>query len=152
MNSLRDNNLVVSEEKFDTSRGKPKIHIKENGEKLKLTCEMTELATKDNGFLEGTYFRGSVRESDGVTAVKGIIITAPIYHAILIALTVLFVLQCIRLGGISLTPILLIAFSIIMFRDEFRKQGIIKRYIFRALKITCARKNPAANRRRQTNE
>ena len=152
MNAIRDDVLVVNEEKFDTSRGKPKIHVKEKGERLKLSCEMTERATKDNGFLEGTYFRGSVKERDGVTAVKGIIVTAPIYHLILLALTVLFVLQCIHLGGISLTPILLLIFSLIMFKDEFRKQGIIKRYIFRALKITYARKNPTANRRKPTEE
>jgi len=149
MSVIRDSNLVVGEEKFDTSRGKPKIHVKEKGDRVKLTCEMTERATRDNGFLEGTYFRGSVRETDGTTVIKGIIITAPIYHAIVLALTVLFILQCIHLGGVALTPIFLILFSLFMFKDEFRKQGIIKRYIFRALKITFARKNPGLQRKRE---
>ena len=148
MSVIRDNNLVVSEEKYDTSRGKPKIHIKERGEKIKLSCEMTERSTKDNGFLEGTYFRGSVSERDGVTYIKGIILTAPIYHTIILALTILFIVQCFHLGGISLTPIFLLLFSILMFKDEFRKQGIIKRYIFRALKITFSRKNPQQKRRK----
>ncbi len=142
MSVMRDSTLVVNEENYDTSRGKPRIHVKEKGETLKLSCEMTERATKDNGFLEGTYFKGSVREQDGKTTVKGIVITAPIYHLILLALTIFFVYQCIAVGGISLIPIIMLLFSFFMFRDEYRKQSIIKRYIFRSLKITYARKNP----------
>lgn len=144
---IGDNALVTAEEKYDTANGRPLFHIREKGEGLTVRCEMTERSTKDNGFLEGTYFKGRVSEQDGKTVVKGIIVTAPIYHLILFALTVFFIVQCFIVGGISLVPIIMLAFSIFMFKEEYKKQSLIKRYIFRALKITYARKNPDAARR-----
>jgi len=138
---IRDGNLVVSEEKFDNRRGKPKMHIKEKGERIKIKCELTERPTKDNGFLEGTYFIGKLKEKNGATRLSGIILTAPIYHFILLCFFALFIYQCIRVGGFSPIPVILLVFDIFMFHDEFRKQGLIKRYIFRAFKITYRNKN-----------
>lgn len=139
INSLGENDLIVEQEKYDTTRGTPKIHIKEKGERLKITCEFTGRATKDNAFLEGTYFIGKLIEADGVTRIKGIILTAPIYHTILLIIFALFIYQCISIGGFSPVPIILLIFSLFMFRDEFKKQKIIKRYIFRAFKNTFAK-------------
>ena len=62
---------------------------------------------------------------------------------------VFFIIQCFSVGGFSPIPVILLGFDIVMFKDEFRKQGIIKRYIFRALKITFARKNPGLQRKRE---
>ncbi len=152
MSAMRDNALVVSEENYDTSYGKPRFHVKEKGEGITVRCEMTERSTKDNGFLEGTYFKGRVTEQDGKTAVKGIIVTAPIYHLILFALTVFFIVQCFIVGGISPVPIIMLVFSVFMFKDEYKKQSLIKRYIFRALKITYARKNPDIARKRRSED
>ena len=135
MSVIRDNNLVVEAENYDTSKGKPKMHIKEKGERLKIKCEMTERPTKDNGFLEGTYFAGKVKENNGVCKISGIILTAPIYHFIFLCLFGFFIFQCISLGGISPIPIILVIFDGFMFYGEFKKQSLIKRYIFRALKI-----------------
>ena len=141
LESLHDNDRIVAEEKFDTSRGVPKIHIKQKGNKIKIKCEFTGRATKDNGFLEGTYLRGKLTEKDGVSSLKGIIITAPIYHTLLAILFAFFVIQCLSVGGFSPIPIILLVFSIFMFRDEFRKQRIIKRYVFRAFKNTFDKVN-----------
>ena len=138
---LRDNNLVVEEEKFDTRRGKPRMHIKEKGNILKIKCELTERATKDNGFLEGTYFLGKISEKCGTTRLFGVILTAPIYHFLFLLLFGFFIYQCIAVGGISPIPIILVVFDGFMFYDEFRKQGLIKRYIFRAFKITYRNRN-----------
>ncbi len=140
MTVLCDNNLVVEAENYDTSRGKPRMHIKENGDIIKIKCELTERATKDNGFLEGTYFIGKISNKEGKTRVKGITLTAPIYHAIFLALFAFFIYQCISLGGISPIPIILAVFDIIMFYGEFKKQRLIKRYIFRAFKIVYKKK------------
>ena len=137
--SLRENEQIIEDEKIDTSKGFPKIHIKEKGEKIKIKCEYTGRARKDNGFLEGTYFSGKLFESDGVTKIRGIIITAPIYHTILLLLFAFFIYKCISLEAISIVPVCLVLFSIFMFLDEFRKQGIIKKYIFRAFKNTFLR-------------
>lgn len=142
MSTLTDKNLVADDESFRTAKGRASINIKERGERVKMKCRMVDGPSKDNGFLEGTTFYGSVKERNGVTKVKGIILTAPIYHTILIALLVLLVVQCIRLGGINPVPIILAIFSIFMFKDEYKKQGIIKRYIFKALKTTYMNKHP----------
>lgn len=136
---LEDSSLVVDAEKYDTSRGKPKMHIKKKkNEVLKIKCELTERPTKDNGFLEGTYFLGRFSERNGVSKIRGVIVTAPIYHSIILSFLVYFIIQCIIVGGISPIPIILVIFDVFMFKDEFRKQGIIKRYILRALKIVYA--------------
>ena len=139
--SLVENDKIVADEKFDITKGFPKIHIKENGEKIKIKCEFCGRARKDNAFLEGTYLLGKFFERDGVTTLKGIILTAPIYHSILILLFAFFIYRCFSLGGISIVPICLVIFSVFMFYDEFRKQKIIKRYVFRAFKNTFLKTN-----------
>lgn len=130
---LADNDRVNEGVNFDDSRGIPHMRIKrrENG-RFKMTCELVGGPTKDNGFLVGTYFSGRVIEKDGVTRVKGVITTAPIYHAILLLFIGFFVFQCIRLGGFSVIPPIILAFDIVMFWKEFKKQGYIERYIRRA--------------------
>ena len=148
MNVMRDSNLVADDDSFKTKKGKANITVKERGERIKMKCRMIDGPTKDNGFLEGTTFYGSVKERNGVTKISGIILTAPIYHLILIALIALLVVQCIRIGGINPVPIILAIFSIFMFKDEYKKQGIIKRYVFRALQITYRSLNTERGQRR----
>ena len=130
---LSDNDRVNEGVNFDDSRGIPHMRIKrrENG-RFKMTCELVGAPTKDNGFLVGTYFSGKAIEKDGVTRIKGVITTAPIYHAILILLIGFFIFQCIRLGGFSVIPPVIVAFDIVMFWKEFKKQGYIERYLKRA--------------------
>lgn len=147
--SLRDNDKIVADEKFDTSKGYPKIHVKEKGERIKIKCEFCGRARKDNGFLEGTCFYGRFYERDDVTVMKGIVVTAPIYHTILALLFAFFIYQCFVLRGISIIPICLVIFSVFMFWDEFRKQGIIKRFVFRAFKNTYLRLNEKNAKKRE---
>ena len=130
---LSDNDRVNEGVNFDDSRGIPHMRIKrrENG-RFKMTCELVGGPTKDNGFLVGTYFSGKAIEKDGVTRIKGVITTAPIYHAILILFIGFFIFQCIRLGGFSVIPPVIVAFDIVMFWKEFKKQGYIERYLRRA--------------------
>ena len=56
-------------------------------------------------------------------------------------------MTALRADPHNFVPIILFFFSIFMFKDEFRKQGIIKRYIFRSLKLTYLDKNPRMNNR-----
>ena len=136
--AIKDEHLIAEREKFREDEISPKFHIKENGDSFKITCEMTGGATKDNGFLVGTYFKGRLKERDGVTSLRGVILTAPIYHLILILLLAFFVYKCIADGVFSPMPICLFAFDIFMFWKEFKKQSLIKRYIFRAFKNVYA--------------
>lgn len=145
LSNILDNDKVVSEENYDTSNGKPKMHIKLKNNRLKIKCEMTERPTKDNGFLEGTYFLGSVKESGEKSYVRGIIFTAPIYHLIFLVLLTVVIVKSIIMVAIPITAIFLVLFDIIMFKGEFSKQPIIKRYILRAFKITY-RENQAKAR------
>ena len=146
MSSFNDKNLTLDDETFRTAKGRASITVKERGERIKMRCRMVDGPTKDNGFLEGTTFFGSVKERGGVTKVKGIVVTAPIYHLIIIALLVVLVVRCISLGAINPVPIILAIFSVFMFKDEYKKQGFIKRYIFKALKTTYMNKHPNGRR------
>lgn len=134
---LSDNEAVNKNVKFDEKRGRPFMKVKrKNGGKLKITCEMMGRPTKDNGFLVGTYFSGRLTEKNGKTRLKGIILTAPIYHLILAALVAVFVVQCFRMSAFSPIPPIIVVFDIFMFKDEFRKQGYIYRYLYRARRKT----------------
>ncbi|MBO7304093.1 MAG: hypothetical protein J6V09_02595 [Clostridia bacterium] len=132
---LRDNERVNRGVRFDARHGKPVMRIKEkeNG-KIRITCELTERPTKDNAFLVGTYFSGRLTESGGVTRLRGVITTAPIYHIFLLCLTVVFIIRCIQVGGFSPIPLIILAFNAFMFKDEWKKQGYIERYFARAAK------------------
>ena len=128
-----DNNAVNSGVVFDESKGIPQMRVKNNQNgKIKITCEMVGGPTRDNGFLVGTYFSGKLTEKDGRTRLKGILTTAPIYHTVLILFIGLFIYQCIKLGGFSVIPIFIVAFDVILFWKEFKKQGVIERYLHRA--------------------
>jgi hypothetical protein len=133
ISQLSDNESTNRNVKFDDEkRGKPHIRVKQNGDKLTLRCQYLGGASKDNGFLEGTYFKGKIKECDGYCEISGIAVTAPIFHFLMLVLIGVFIYQCITLGGISPIPICIVIFDIFMFWGEFKKQGIIERYIARA--------------------
>ncbi len=129
---IKDNRRVNSNVRFDEKRGTPLMRVKEKSDKIKITCEMINRPTKDNSFLIGTYFKGKLTEKDGITELRGVIVTAPIYHLIWAALLCILIWQCFYYTAISALPILFVAFEIIMYSQEFRKQGYIKRYLLRA--------------------
>ncbi len=132
---LSSSDAVNDRVKFDEKLGKPVLHIKEKGNKIKMKCELVGGPSKDNGFLEGTSFFGTFKERDGVITLKGIILTAPIYHTMLFALFAFYIYRCITLRGINPVPIILFFASILLFRTEFKKQGMIQRYLNRAFRI-----------------
>ena len=132
--TVNNSEFVNDRVKFDENKGRPKIHVKDNGKRVKLKCELVGGPTKDNGFLEGTYFIGSFKESASGTQVRGIILTAPIYHTMLLLLSIFYAYRCIALGAFNPVPLILLIFSIFMFKGEFEKQGMIERYLHRAIK------------------
>lgn len=131
---IENSELVNDKVKFDENKGRPLIHVKDNGKRLKIKCEMIGGPTKDNGFLEGTYFIGTLKEFSGVTRLSGVILTAPVYHTFLALLMAFYVYRCISLNAFNPVPIILLAFSFLMFRSEFEKQGTIERYLRRAFR------------------
>jgi hypothetical protein len=132
---IRDNEKVNPNMRADERRGKPVMKINEKGNRIKIKCEMIGGASKDNGFLVGTYFSGKISEKKGKTRLKGVILTAPIYHLCLIALLCLFALQCIKMKGFSPVPIILLLFDLLLFEEEFKKQTYIYSYLNRAARI-----------------
>jgi hypothetical protein len=130
---ISNNERVNKNVRFDQRRGKPTVRVQEkaNG-KIKVYCEMIGGSTRDNGFIQGTTLRGKLVEKNGVTKLKGVITTEPIYHIAFIALIAIFIIQCFRLRGISVVPPILVIFDLFMFKNEFKKQGVIKRYLYRA--------------------
>ena len=134
---LRDNARVNDGVKFaDKKGGKPFMHVKEKDGKIRIKCEMMGRPTKDNAFLMGTEFYGRITEKDGETTLKGVIMTSPIYHAVVIALALALVAQMIYNARVSSIPILVfaVAFEFLFFTDEFRKQGYIARYLERSVR------------------
>ncbi len=131
---LSDNDRVNSNVSFEGCNGTPKMKLVEKKGKIRITCEFVGRSKKDNGFLVGTYFKGVVKErADGTSVIKGYILTAPVYHLIILALIAVFIVQCFRYGGFSVVPVLICLFDILLFKDEFKKRGLIKRYIYRGL-------------------
>ncbi len=132
---LSDNDFVSSGVKFEEKLGKPMMHLKEKNGKIRMTCELTGRATKDDSFfLLGTYFKGTITETEEGSILKGHVITAPIYHLVWLGLVVLFILQCFKVEGFSVVPICLVVINFFMFWNEYKKQGLIERYIKRALR------------------
>ena len=117
---------------FNEKQGTPVFKLRKKGDTLYVSAEYVGGEKKDNGFLVGTYFVGKVSERDGRAALRGIVTTAPIYHLGLFILFVYFICKCISLGGFSPVPVILLGFSLFLFKDEFKKQGLIKRFIERA--------------------
>ena len=134
LSMLSDNDRVNKNVVFDDRKGTPYIHVKENNGKIRIKCEYIGGATKDNAFIDGTKFVGKVTEKDGKTTIKGMITTALIFHFILAVMVAVFVAVCIAKRGFNVIPICLVVFDIFMYKDEFKKQGIIERYIARAVK------------------
>ena len=134
---ISDNTRVNSGVKFaDKKGGKPFMHVREKDGRLRVRCEMMGRPTRDNGFLMGTQFYGRITEKNGEATLRGIILTSPIYHLIVLALAVALIAQMIYNGSISSIPILIFAtaFEFLFFIDEFRKQGYIQRYLERAVR------------------
>ena len=129
---LRDSEFVNDKVKFFDDNRFPRMTLKEKGEKIKLSCEIMGGAKKDNAFLEGTHLYGRIRDNGESATLKGVILTAPIYHFILLVLMAIFIGQCIYFGGFSVVPICLLIFSLFMFKDEFKKQRLLYNYVLRA--------------------
>ena len=132
LEAMRNSDKVNANVKFDERRGKPVMKLKEKRGTLYMSCEMIGGPSKDNGFLVGTFFLGKLCERAGECRLSGIIMTAPLYHAALVAFCVYFIIQSFIIGGITLVPVILALFSLFLFKDEFKKQGIIKRFLGRA--------------------
>lgn len=144
--NLKNNIKIAEELGYDHAQKRPIMIIKENGESIRMTCELMSRGVRDNGFVFGTVFRGRLTEHNGVTALRGIILTAPVYHLFIIAIFAYFIYQCFALGGFSVVPVCLLIVSAFLFKDEFKKQSMIKRHIFCALKLTYRSKQKHAQR------
>ena len=137
LSMIRDNTRVNEGVKFaDKKGGKPFMHVREREGKLRVKCEMMGRPTKDNGFLMGSAFYGRITETDGGASIKGVIVTSPVYHAVVIILAIAIIMQMIYSSNISSIPVLIFAaaFEIMFFSDEFKKQGYISRYLERAVR------------------
>lgn len=134
LSMLSDNDKVNERVHFDSNRATPHMKIVQKKKRIRITCELLGGTTKDNGFLVGTYFTGKIRVNNGETILTGAILTAPIYHAFLFMLVALFVVQCIVVKGFSVIPIFAVLLDVLLFKEEFKKQGYIYRYLCRAVR------------------
>ena len=134
LRAISDNNFVSDGVKFNDKGTHPFMHVKDKADgKIKIKCEIMGGPSKDNGFLEGTYFKGRIKPSAEGSEISGILLTAPIFHTVLIALVVVIIAQCIYLKAINVIPIFAVLFDLILFKNEFKKKGYIERYLRRAV-------------------
>ena len=80
---LSDNEQVNKFVNCSCKKGTPLMKVNSNGEKVRMNCEFVGGATKDNAFIDGTKLYGRITEKDGYTEFRGVITTAPIFHAVL---------------------------------------------------------------------
>ena len=129
---VRDNRIVNEGVRFGEDGAVPTAEIKERRSLVRIRCRMVGGASRDNGFFFGTFFLGTLKEKDGATRMRGVIVTEPLVHLIWLAIVVYFITVCINIGGISLVPIFLSLLLYAMFRPEYKKQPVLYRYLQRA--------------------
>ena len=132
---IKDSNHVNERVKFDEKLGRPQMIVKEHKRSFSLTCRYVGGNTKDNGFIIGTFFWGRIKEKNGETHLGGIILTAPIFYAAILGLLVFSIVRGIVMGAFNPIALIIAVFSFLMFRTEFKKQGVIDRYLARAIRI-----------------
>ena len=139
---IKDSNRVNEKVKFDEKVGRPQMFVKEKKNSLTVTCRYIGGNTRDDGFIIGTFFWGRLTEKKGETHLSGIILTAPLFYTAIFGLLVYSivagVINTMINGAFTFNPIAIIIaiFSYLMFRQEFKKQGIIARYLYRAIRIS----------------
>ena len=136
IDALNDSSKVNERVKFDEKRGRPQMFVKEKGSRVRITCRYVGGNNVDNGFIIGSIFLGRITEKNGVTRVRGIITTAPVFYAAILGLLVYSVIRGISLGGFNPVALIIAIASVLMFLPEFKKQGIIDRYLSRAIKYS----------------
>ena len=81
LSMLSNNEAVNRNVRVDSSRGTHVITVKEkNKNRIKLNCKIVGGPSKDNGFIQGTALSAKLVEKDGVTNLRGVITTEPVYH------------------------------------------------------------------------
>lgn len=133
---IKDSNRVNEKVKFDEKRGRPQMFVKERKKSLTVTCRYIGGNSRDDGFIIGTFFWGRLTEKNGVTHLSGIILTAPLFYAAILGLLVYSIIADIMKGGFNPVAVIIAAFSYLMFRPEFQKQGVIARYLYRAVRMS----------------
>ena len=121
--------------KYDERRGRPTMLPSFKGRRLFVACRFIGGSTRDNGHLLGSFFIGRLSEKGGGCALSGVIMTAPHFHIPWIGLLIYFLVRMLTEGLFSPIPIILSVFVIFMFKEEYSKQSLIKRYLRRAFGI-----------------
>ncbi|MCQ2414247.1 MAG: hypothetical protein MJ082_05595, partial [Clostridia bacterium] len=130
---IRDARRTNEGVRFKEKRGKPIFPLKEKESRLTVGAQYIDGPSRDNGYLMGTKFYGTIKEKNGYTKIVGIIITEPFLHLLWAGLIGFFVYSCLQKGGISIWPICLAVMGLFLFYGEYEKQGLIKRFLHRAV-------------------
>lgn len=134
LSMLKDTERVNRNVKFSEKNGKPVMTLREKGERIGISCEYVGGESGKGSFMGGTRFSGKITEKNGYTEVKGFIMTDPVFHIALAVMCLVFIVMCIVRQGFNVVPVCLVVFDALMYKNEFKKQGVIKRYIERALR------------------
>ena len=133
---IKDSNRVNEKVKFDDKLGRPQMFVKERKNSITVTCRYVGGSSRDDGFIIGTFFWGRIVEKNGETRLNGVTLTAPLFYAAILGLLVYSIIRGIALGGFNPIALILAVASYLMFRGEFKKQGVIERYLHRAIRMS----------------
>ena len=133
---IKDSNRVNEKVKFDDKLGRPQMFVKERKNSITVTCRYVGGSSRDDGFIIGTFFWGRIVEKNGETRLNGVTLTAPLFYAAILGLLVYSIVRGIALGGFNPIALILAVASYLMFRGEFKKQGVIERYLHRAIRMS----------------
>ena len=136
LSMIKDSNRVNEKVKFDDKLGRPQMFVKERKNSITVTCRYVGGSSRDDGFIIGTFFWGRIVEKNGETRLNGVILTAPLFYAAILGLLVYSIIRGIALGGFNPIALILAVASYLMFRGEFKKQGVIERYLHRAIRMS----------------
>ncbi len=137
LSTVSDFRLVNQKLKSADGEPAPGVTVKKLGENLfRIRCNYIGGPTKDDGFVEGTFFLGFAKNVENGCRMKGIILTEPVFHVIFSVLFVFLLVKSIMASAIPVMPLCLLAFVIFMLRKEYKKQNMLYRYLVRAVKAT----------------
>ena len=109
VDALGNSEKVNERVQFDERRGRPLMKLKRKKNTLYISCEMIGGPAKDNGFIIGSFFLGRIKQRAYGSKITGILLTAPLYHLVLLGFCTYFLIRSIQVHGIAPLPFIIAA-------------------------------------------
>ncbi len=137
LTSIADYRIANRKRKSEENAPIPSATVKRWGHDVfRIRCNYVGGPTRDDGFVEGTFFIGKLKNTEKGCRMKGIILTEPVFHTLFFGVFIYLVIKAVEQSAIPVTPLCLLAFVLFMLRKEYKKQDVLYQYLIRAVKET----------------